>query len=143
MERIRADANQYLTVRSNNRVVRHSLAEIDYLAAAANYVDIHMGKHVFRTRSTIKAIEQRLDPNVFARIHRQTIVNLERVQCCQSLRRGDWLLTLNGGIQLRMSRRYCVHNQKVLFMFNEPREESRVRKKVIKASAAVDGSATC
>ena len=118
MKEAGGEHRRYLTVRSQNRIIRQPLCEIDYLTAAANYVEIHVGDQVFRTRSAIKDIEHSLDPQMFGRIHRQTIVNFARVKQCQSLAHGDYLLTLHGGTQLRMSRRYRMRNEELLFLFS-------------------------
>jgi two-component system LytT family response regulator len=102
-----------LVIRSQNRIFLQTVAEIDYLTAAANYVNIHTAGQVFRIRSTINAIEQRLDPQKFGRVHRCTIVNLERVKEFQPLQRGDYLLTLNDGHQVKMSRRHRDQLEKI------------------------------
>jgi hypothetical protein len=80
--------------------------EIDYLTSAANYVDIHVGEQVIRTRATISSLEQQLDPYLFGRIHRKTIVNVSQIKGWRSIGHGDYLLTLYGGDHLRVSRRY-------------------------------------
>jgi two-component system, LytTR family, response regulator len=80
--------------------------EIDYFTSAANYVPIYSASMVYRTRSTIKGIEQHLDPQKLGRIHRFTIVNFDRVKAGCFAVRGDYILTLNDGTQLRMSRRH-------------------------------------
>src|SRR5579872_5355372 len=76
------EAREYpkkLVIRSQNRIFLQTIADIDYLTAAANYVHIHATGQVSRIRSTINSIEQRLDPQKFGRVHRCTIVNFERV----------------------------------------------------------------
>src|SRR5579872_2743698 len=95
-----------LVIRSHNRIFLQTVAEIDYLTAAANYVHIHAVGQTSRIRSTINVIEQRLDPQKFGRIHRCTIINFERVTEFRALQRGDYLLTLSDGVQVKMSRRH-------------------------------------
>lgn len=102
-----------LVIRSQNRIFLQTVSEIDYLTAAANYVQIHTGGQLFRIRSTINTIEQRLDPQKFGRVHRCTIVNFERVKEFRALQRGDYLLTLADGTQLKMSRRHRDQLQKI------------------------------
>jgi DNA-binding LytR/AlgR family response regulator len=102
-----------LVIRSQNRIFLQTVSEIDYLTAAANYVHIHAAGQVSRIRSTINTIEQRLDPQKFGRIHRCIIVNFERVKECRPLQRGDYLITLNDGSQLKMSRRHREQLEKV------------------------------
>src|SRR5690348_10748438 len=95
-----------IVIRSQSRIFLQTVAEIDYLSAAANYVHIHSAGQMFRIRSTINAIERRLDPQKFGRVHRCTIVNFERVRESHALQRGDYLLILQDGSQLKMSRRH-------------------------------------
>ena len=102
-----------IVIRSQNRIFLQAVSEIDYLTAAANYVQIHAAGQVFRIRCTINAIEQRLDPQKFGRVHRCTIVNFERVKQFQPLQRGDYQLTLADGTQLKMSRRHRTTLEKI------------------------------
>jgi|SRR5437868_12548154 len=105
-----------IVIRSQNRIFLQTVGEIDYLTAAANYVHIHAAGQVFRIRSTIKAIEQRLDPQKFGRVHRCTVVNFDCVKEFRALQRGDYMLTLNDGSQLKMSRRHREQLEKVISM---------------------------
>jgi DNA-binding LytR/AlgR family response regulator len=95
-----------LVIRSQNRIFLQTVSEIDYLTAAANYVHIHANGQMSRIRSTITAIEQKLDPQKFGRVHRCTIVNLERIKEFRPLQRGDYMLTLIDGSEVKMSRRH-------------------------------------
>ena len=103
-----------LVIRSENRIFLQPVNEIDYLRAAANYVQVDANGQVLRIRSTINAIEQRLDPQKFGRVHRCTIVNFEYVKEFRTLQRGDYLLTLNDGTQLKMSRRHREQLDKIV-----------------------------
>lgn len=109
-----------LVIRSQNRIFLQAVNEIDYLTAAANYVHIHSQGQVFRIRSTISAIEQRLDPQKFGRIHRCTIVSFDRIKECRPLQRGDFQLTLSDGTQLKMSRRHREQLQKIVVLACAP-----------------------
>src|SRR5690348_18286519 len=102
-----------IVIRSQSRIFLQTVADIDYLSAAANYVQIHAAGQVFRIRSTINAIEQRLDPKKFGRVHRCTIVNFDCVKEFRPLQRGDYLLVLNDGTQLKMSRRHREQLEKL------------------------------
>jgi DNA-binding LytR/AlgR family response regulator len=102
-----------LVIRSQNRIFLQTVSEIDYLTAAANYVHIYAGGQMFRIRSTINAIEQKLDPQSFGRVHRCTIVNFGRVKEFRGLQRGDYLLTLGCGAEVKMSRRHREQIEKI------------------------------
>ena len=95
-----------LLVREKGRVLVVPLTEVDYLEAARNQVRVHAGQAVHLLRETLSALEARLDPGRFARIHRSLIVNLDRVAEIQPWFSGDAMLVLQGGAKLRLSRGY-------------------------------------
>ena len=95
-----------LVVRSRDAFVILRTDEIDWIEAAANYVDVHARGRSFLMRATISGLEQRLDPKKFARIHRSAIVNIDRVAEVRSDAHGDFDVTLAGGKVLRMTRNY-------------------------------------
>jgi len=69
-------------------------------------VELHSGKQSYLLRDTLDALNERLDPQRFVRVHRSTIVNLDRVQELQPWSHGDFIVVLKDGTKLRMSRRY-------------------------------------
>ena len=95
-----------LVVRSRDAYVILKAEEIDWIEAAANYVEVHARGRSFLMRSTIGGLEQRLDPKRFTRIHRSAIVNIDRVAEVRSDAHGDFEVTLTGGKMLRMTRNY-------------------------------------
>jgi len=78
--------------------------DIDWLEAAGNYVRLHAGTRSWLIRSTLAAVAEALDPARFVRIHRSTIVNLDRVREIQPWVGGDYLAILTDGRRLRVSR---------------------------------------
>lgn len=95
-----------LAIPVGDRVMIIRVAEIDWIEAADNYVSIHVGKKAWLLRETISALEQRLKPKGFARIHRSTIVNAQRVTELRSLSNGEFAIVLADGTSLRMSKSY-------------------------------------
>lgn len=93
-------------VREGRRTRFVPLTEVDWFEADGNYIVLHAGDERFRTRGTIVAIEQALDPRQFVRIHRRRVVNMDRVRELQPLPGGDGLLTLRNGHTLRLSRTF-------------------------------------
>lgn len=83
-------------------VVRHD--EIDWLEAVGSYVRVHAGELRKLVRVSLADLEQDLDPAGFHRIHRSSIVNLDRVREIESLDHGDALVRLHDGTELRVSR---------------------------------------
>lgn len=99
-------APERLMVSTGSRRVPVSLAEVEWFAAAGNYVVVHWSEREGLIRETLQGLEARLDPAVFARGHRSTLVNLARVRETQSLSDGSWRLTLESGAELVVSRTY-------------------------------------
>jgi two-component system LytT family response regulator len=80
--------------------------DIDWIEAAGNYLELHAGKDVHLLRQTMKDIESRLDPERFMRIHRSTIVNMDRVRDLHQMFNGEYEVRLTTGQKLTMSRTY-------------------------------------
>lgn len=95
-----------LVVKTNGRVFFMKVSEIDWIEAAGNYVNIHAGNDAHLLRETMNGIETQLDPRKFVRIHRSTMVNIERIKELSPLFHGDYILTLVNGSRLTMSRSY-------------------------------------
>jgi two-component system LytT family response regulator len=95
-----------LAIKSGGSVYFLRTDEIDWVEAAGNYTRLHSGKQVHLLRETMTALEAKLDPKRFARIHRSTIVNLERVRELQPYFHGDYIVMMQDGTQLTLSRNY-------------------------------------
>src|SRR5436305_2458155 len=81
-------------------------ADVDWIEAAKNYVRLHVGDRTHLLRSTLAALEQRLDPERFRRISRSALVNLDRVRELQPWFHGDAIIILHTGTRVTLSRRY-------------------------------------
>jgi two-component system LytT family response regulator len=97
---------QRLTIKSAGQVAFVSLSEIDWIEAADYYAALHVGDKTHLLRRSMAELEQDLDPATFCRIHRSTIVNLDRVRGLKVSEDGDYQVLLENGTELRMSRRY-------------------------------------
>jgi two-component system LytT family response regulator len=95
-----------LVVRSQERLFFVRTAEIDWIEAAGNYAKLHVGGRTHLIRETMSRLEEGLDPGRFARIHRSTIVNLDRVKELRPWFAGDYLVALHDGTELKLSRGY-------------------------------------
>ncbi len=90
----------------SDTVILVSVSDIEYIEAAGNYVRLHWeGRHQL-FRESIGALEERLDPGQFARVHRSVIVNLDRVERLEPNAFGDYRVTLRNGAIVPLSRRY-------------------------------------
>jgi len=95
-----------LVVKSGGRLFFLRAEEIDWVEAAGNYVRLHVGSTSHLLRETMNAIEGRLDPEKFFRIHRSRIVNMERIQELQPWLNGEYAVLLRTGTRLTLSRGY-------------------------------------
>jgi two-component system LytT family response regulator len=86
------------------RLVR--VRDIDYIQACGNYAEIHAAGGTHLLRMTMQELEQRLDPSMFVRIHRSTIVQIDRIRNIEAASHGDFDLSLQDGTVLRLSRNY-------------------------------------
>ena len=91
-------------IREEGRVRIVPVDEIDYLEASRNHVRVHAGGAAYLLREPLGALEARLDPARFGRIHRSTLVNLSRVAELEPWFSGDYHVVLAGGTRLRLSR---------------------------------------
>jgi len=93
-------------VRKLGREFLVAAADIEWLQASGNYVNLRVRGHDYPLRSTITAIEGRLDPSRFLRVHRSYIVNLAQLASIEPLDNGDARLHLKDGTTLPASRSY-------------------------------------
>jgi two-component system, LytTR family, response regulator len=94
-------------VRVGSRIQVVLTDDIEWIAAAGDYAELHCGGHCHLLRETMNALDQKLDPLQFLRIHRSKIV---RVGCVRELRAIDnreYLVTLSDGSEHRSSRTYA------------------------------------
>ena len=95
-----------LAVRCGGKVTLVPVREIEWIDAEGDRVRIHAGKTWHLLRETMKNLEDRLDDARFVRIHRSTIVNLEKVKELQPFFHGEYVVVLHNGATLKLSRRY-------------------------------------
>src|SRR5205085_1633977 len=95
-----------LAVKTSGRTVILAADEIDWIETAGNYLRLHTGRETHLIRERMNQIEGKLDPKRFARVHRSTIVNVDRIKEMHPLFNGDQVLILRDGTQLTMSRTY-------------------------------------
>jgi two-component system LytT family response regulator len=95
-----------VAVKSNGATRIMQIGEIDWFETDGNYVRLHVGKNNYLIRNTATRLQEELDPNRFARIHRRYIVNLDRVVGLEPWFGGDAVVILRDGAKLRLSRNF-------------------------------------
>jgi len=93
-------------VRKLGREFLVKVADIDWVEAAGNYVNLVVGNRVYPLRETMAGIEEKIAPAGFLRVHRSAIVNLDRVAEIVPFDTGDGELRLSSGVKVPVSRRY-------------------------------------
>jgi two-component system LytT family response regulator len=95
-----------LPIRSGRETVRLDVATIDWIDAAGDYMCLHAAGQTHVLRATMKELEDMLDPAVFQRVHRSTIVNLARVRSLRPHLNGECFLKLQSGQEIKLSRSF-------------------------------------
>ncbi|GJM13578.1 MAG: DNA-binding response regulator [Pseudohongiella sp.] len=95
-----------LAIKDGSSITFVPIKDIDWIDAAGDYMCVHVDGATHIMRTTMKELESKLDPSVFQRVHRSTIVNLRRVEKVSSHINGEFHLTLSCGSSLKMSRSY-------------------------------------
>jgi two-component system, LytTR family, response regulator len=106
---VQPDYLKRLMIKVSGRVVLLKVGEIDFIEADGNYAKLHVGAKSHLLRERMNDLEDRLDPAKFVRIHRSTIVNLDRIKELHPHFNGDYIVVLDDGRQLRLSRTRREH----------------------------------
>jgi two-component system LytT family response regulator len=101
-----SDPRKTIVVKDRDRFLVVKTSDIDWFESAANYVELHVHRRSFLVRMTMNELQARLKGTCFVRIHRSTIVNLDRVTEFRPSPHGDFQVHLTDGHVLRLSRAY-------------------------------------
>jgi two-component system LytT family response regulator len=113
-----AQTPSWLPIRNGRETVRVPVQSIEWVDAAGDYLCIHASGNTHILRATMREMENLLDPRLFQRVHRSTIVNLTRVKSLRAHMNGEYFLRLEGGQELKLSRTY---RDKVEYFLKRPR----------------------
>jgi len=106
-----------LAVRSAAKTLFVDVEDVDWVEAAENYVELHVGRASHLLHVTMNALEKSLDPQIFLRIHRSIIVNLGRIKSLESGTHGEYVVTLQDGARLQSGRTY---SERLRVLANNP-----------------------
>ena len=108
VEKIRRDRSypEWVLLKADGKNVFVKVKDIDWIESSRNNVRIHVGQTIYLLHETTSAIAQRLDPKKFLRIHRSSIVNIERIKELHPWFNGDYAVMLRDGTQLTLSASY-------------------------------------
>ncbi len=114
-----------LPIRSGRETIRLDVSTIDWIDAAGDYMCVHAGGQTHVLRATMKELEDMLDPVVFQRVHRSTIVNLARVRSLRPHLNGECFLKLQSGQEIKLSRSFRDKVEMLLDRFGIAPQDSR------------------
>ena len=95
-----------INIKDRGQIFRVDVDTIEHIEAAGDYMCIYTGDNSLILRETMKDLERRLDPRVFQRVHRSTIVNLDQVHQVKPHTNGECFLVLDSGAEVKVSRSY-------------------------------------
>jgi two-component system, LytTR family, response regulator len=114
MHERRQSVRPHLVVRDRERYLLVPTSEIHSLEATGNYVQLHCERASHILRSTLSAVETKLDPQCFLRVHRSWIVNLKQVREAQPWTKGGWILVTRSGVKIPVGQQYHDVLSKIL-----------------------------
>ena len=105
-EEVAGRFEKLINIKDRGQIFRVDVDSIEHIEAAGDYMCIYTGDNSLILRETMKDLERRLDPRVFQRVHRSTIVNLNQVRQVKPHTNGECFLVLDSGAQVKVSRSY-------------------------------------
>lgn len=93
-------------VRSGSKLSFVRASDVDWIDVADNYVRLHVSGREHLVRDTLKSVESQLNPEIFVRVHRSIIINLDRVESVEPYFHGEYVITIKDGARIRTSRSY-------------------------------------
>jgi len=112
LQMLQKSPTQYVSrfpVRVGSRIRIVLADEIEWIAAAGDYAELHGGGRSHLIRETMNSLEEKLDPAQFLRIHRSRIVRCRCIRELRSIDNREYLVTLSDGSEHRSSRSYADH----------------------------------
>jgi two-component system, LytTR family, response regulator len=110
----RPDFPARFPVKDGGRIRFVEIGEVECITAEGNYVQFQTAQKSYLVRASLGSMEAQLDPALFLRIHRGTLVRIDRIREMEPLFQGEYLITLRSGTKVRSSRRYRAELHRVL-----------------------------
>jgi two-component system LytT family response regulator len=106
---------QELVIKNNDHEkVFLPVKNIQWIDAAGDYMCIHENNETHIVRITMKKLESQLDPKIFTRIHKSTLVNVNYIKSIKPMRNSESILDLGNDVQLKVSRNYSSAIQQIV-----------------------------
>src|SRR5262249_21725327 len=95
-----------IVIKLPGRFILFKPADIDSIEPKGNFVSLRVGERTFAVRKTLSALESSLDKQIFRRIHRSVIVNVNKIRELRPWHTGEYVVILDNGKELTLSRTY-------------------------------------
>jgi len=95
-----------VVVKDGGKIFFVKIKDIEWVESAGNYLKLHVGKSIHMIRETMNAFEQKLNPKVFVRVHRSSLVNIEMIHNLESWGNTEFIITLTSGDKVQSGRSY-------------------------------------
>ena len=109
LERMNSEQPEYLewlSVKKDERIKLFKTEDVNWIEAQGNYVLLKFAENTELLRETMDSLETQLNPRVFMRIHRSTIINVNYIEELQVWRRGEYRAVMRDGKAFTLSRSY-------------------------------------
>lgn len=103
-----------ILVSDGNKKIPVAVTDIIYFSANPPYISIHLAGRKYLQKETLKSISLQLNPEQFVRIHKSTIINIKQVTSYSTRLNGDYDLTMNNDVTLRVSRNFAAGFKQLL-----------------------------
>lgn len=103
-----------IPVKAKGRVIFVRLEDVEWIEAEANYLRLHLAGESYLLRETMNSFEARVDGSQFMRIHRSTMVNIDRIRDVQPWFTGEYIVRMKSGKELTLTRTYRDNLRKLL-----------------------------
>ena len=116
LDRVRAERGfvKRFVVRKGAKLSFVRVAEVDWIDVTSNYIRLHVAGTKHLVRQTLKSVEGQLDPEVFIRVHRSIIINVDRVESVEPHLHGEYQVTMQDGTRLTTSRSFSSRLRELL-----------------------------
>ncbi len=101
-------------VRSGSRIRFVRVKDVDWIGVTSNYIRLHVNGETHLVRQTLKSVEGQLDPDVFVRVHRSIVINVDRIETVEPYFHGEYVVMMQDGTKLTTSRSYSERLRELL-----------------------------
>lgn len=115
MESIEEKKIERIVVKLGKGYIVLKSRDIDWIEAERNYLRLHRGDRSFLIRNTLKNFEKRLDPEIFVRVNRSAMINVEKIRKIESDVNYNYFVILNNDVTVSWGRKFRSNLKRFLY----------------------------